>query len=144
MTTETAGNDLYGDVMKHIRNAAETNVKLQQDMFRQWTTLWPGFPSPQTAWLDKVRDFQHQWANSVSDLARKHRDVLDKQYQATLESLDEALRLAESSNPEEFRKRTEQLCRKTLDCMREVSQMQMQEFQDAVSKWSELATKVGS
>jgi hypothetical protein len=69
---------------------------------------------------------------------------MNKQYQATLESLDEALRLAESSNPEEFRKRTEQLCRKTLDCMREVSQVQMQEFQEAVSKWSELATKVGS
>jgi len=143
MTTETS-HDLYGDVLQHIRNAAEANVKLQQDMFRQWTTLWPGFPSPQAAWMDKVRDFQRQWANTVSDLARKHRDVLDKQYQATLESLEDALRLGESSNPEELRQRTEQLCRKTLDCMRDVSEMQMKEFQDAVSKWSELATKTGS
>ena len=42
--------------------------------------------------VDKVRDFQKQWANTVSDLARKHRDVVDKQYQAALESLDAALR----------------------------------------------------
>ena len=39
MTTETADNDLYGDVMKHIRNAGEANLKLQQDMFRQWTNF---------------------------------------------------------------------------------------------------------
>jgi hypothetical protein len=143
MSTQTS-TDLYGTVLQNMRNAAEANVKLQQDMFRQWSTLWPGFPSPQSAWLEKVRDFQHQWANTVSDLARKHREVLDKQYQAALESLEEALRLGESSNPEEFRKRTEQLCRKTLDCMREVSETQMKEFQEAASKWTELATKAGS
>lgn len=144
MNTETA-KDLYSDVVQHIRNAAESNLKLQQDMLRQWTSMWPGFSSqPQTAWLDKAREFQHKWADTVSELARKHRHVMDKQYQATLESLEEALRLGESSNPEEFRQRTEQLCRKTLDCLREVSQTQMKEFQEAVSKWSELATKTGS
>ncbi len=75
--------------------------------------------------------------------ARKHRDTLDRQYQAGLESLEEALRVAEASNPEDFRARTEQLVRKTLDCMREISETQMTEFQEAVNKWSELATKVG-
>lgn len=143
MKTETS-KDLYGAVLQHMRNAAEANVKLQQDMFRQWSNLWPAIPSPESAWLEKVRDFQRQWTNTVSELANQHREVIDKQYQASLESLEEALRLGESGNPEEFRKRTEQLCRKTLDCLREVSEVQMKEFQDAVSKWSELATKVGS
>ncbi len=143
MTTQTS-KDLYGDVMQNIRQAAESNLKLQQDMLRQWSSMWPGFGNPQTAWVDKARDFQRQWANTVADLARKHGEVLDKQYQTALQSLEEALRVGEASNPEEFRQRTEQLCRKTLDCMREVSQTQMQEFQEAVSKWSELATKAGS
>lgn len=143
MSTETA-NDLYGNVLKQIKDAAEVNLKAQQDVLRQWSSLWPGIPSPQTAWLEKVRDFQHQWTDTVSELAHKHREVMDKQYEATLASLEEAMRLGESSNPEEFRKRTEQLCRTTLDCLREVSQTQMKEFQEAVSKWSELATKAGS
>ena len=43
--------------------------------------------------------------------------------------------------PEEFRERTEQLCRKTMDCMREVSEAQMDAFQDSMNKWSELITK---
>ena len=143
MATETTSN-LNEQVLDNVRKASEANLKMQQDVFRQWATLWPGFPSPQTMWLDKMRDFQRQWANTVSDLARQHRDTFDRQYQAALESLEEALRVGESSNPEEFRQRTEQLCRKTLDCMREASEAQMKEFQQAMSKWSELATKVGS
>ena len=143
MTTETAQN-VYEEVFENMKKAAEANLKMQQDMFHQWATLWPGFPSPQSVWLEKVRDFQRQWSNTVSDLARKHRDTLDQQYQAALSSLEEALRVTESSNPEEFRRRSEQLCRKTLDCMREVSEAQMKEFQDAMSRWSELVTKTGS
>ena len=143
MTTATDAN-VYQDVFENMRKAAEANVKMQQDMFQQWMTMWPGMPSPQSIWIDKMRDFQRQWTNTISDLARKHRDTVDRQYQAALESLEDALRLSESTNPEEFRQRTEQLCRKTLDCMREVSEAQMKEFQDAMNKWSELVTKAGS
>jgi hypothetical protein len=143
MTTDTSSN-VYEQVFDNMRKASEANLKMQQDVFRQWTTMWPGLPSPQSMWLDKMRDFQRQWGNTMSDLARQHRDTFDRQYQAALESLEEALRVSESSNPEEFRKRTEQLCRKTLDCMREASEAQMKEFQAAMGKWSELVTKAGS
>jgi hypothetical protein len=144
MMATQAPTNVYDEVLSNMRKAGEANLKMQQEVFRQWSTLWPGFPNPQTAWLNKVRDFQHQWVTTISDLARKHRDTLDRQYQAALESLEEALRVTESSNPDEFRKRSEQLVRKTLDCMREISETQMKEFQDAVSKWSELASKSGS
>ncbi len=142
MTTDTVAN-VYDDVFKNFRMAAESSLKMQQEMLRQWGVMWPGFPTPQAAWMEKVRDFQHQWVATVSDLARKHRDALDRQYQAGLESLEEALRMTESSNPEELRARTEQLFRKTFECMREISETQMNEFQEAVNKWSELTTKVG-
>lgn len=134
----------FEEVMQNVRKAAESNLKMQQEAFRSWTTLWPGLSSPQSMWLDKVRDFQTQWTHTVSDLARKHREVLDQQYQAALNSLEEALRLTESKNPEEFRKRSEQLCRKTIDCVREIAEIQLKEFQEAASKWTELATKAGS
>ena len=143
MSTDTATN-VYEKVFDNVRKAAEANLKMQQEVFRQWTTLWPGMPTPQSVWVDKVRDFQRQWGSAISDLARKHRDTFDRQYQAALESLEEALRVGESGNPEEFRRRTEQFCRKTLDCMREASEAQMKEFQDAMSKLSELVTKTGS
>jgi hypothetical protein len=134
---------LFEDAFQNVRKATETTLKMQQELWQQWTHLLP-VPTVQSVWVDKVRDFQKQWSNTVSDLARKHRDVMDKQYQAAVESLDAALRVAESTNPEEYRRRSEQLCRKTLDCVREVSETQVKEFQDAVTKWTELATKVGT
>lgn len=143
MSQEPATN-LFDEVFGNVRTAAEANLKMQQEVFRQWTALWPGLPTPQSVWLDKFRDFQHQWATTVSELARKHRESVDQQYQAALVSLDEALRVSEAKDPEEFRKRAEHLCRKTLDCVREVSEAQIREFQTAVSKWTELVTKTAS
>ena len=141
MADDTA--PIFKDVLDNMRKASEAGLKMQQEVMNQWTSLWPGFPSPQAAWLNQVRDFQHQWSAAISDLATKHRETMDQQYQAALESLEEALRLGESANPEEYRDRAEQLCRKTLDCMRECSELQIKEFQDAMNKWTELATKAG-
>src|SRR5262249_53727762 len=141
-TEAIAGSKVLEDVFQNIRRATESSLKMHQEIFHQWTHLWP-FPTPQSIWIDKARDFQKQWATTVSNLVRKHRDVIDKQFQATIESLDAALRVAEATNPEEYRRRTEQLCRKTIDCLREVSETQLAEFQDAVLKCTELATKAG-
>jgi hypothetical protein len=135
---------MFEEALENVRKATEANLKMQQDFLQQWTSFWPGLPSPQAVWLDKVKDFQKQWSHTVSDLARRHRQELDRQYQALQESLEEALRTAESSNPVEFRVRSEQLCRKTLDCMREVSEAQLREFHDAMKKWTELVTKIGT
>jgi hypothetical protein len=143
MSTD-ASSKVFEQVFDNIRKAAEANLKLQQETFRQWSILWPGMPNPQSIWIDQVRDFQKRWSSTISDLTRKHRDVVNRQYQAAIESLDEALRVAESKDPEEYRERVEQLCRKTLDCMRDVSESQLREFQEAVSKWTELLTKTGT
>lgn len=142
--SKEAGNQVFEEVFTNISKAAEANLKLQQEVFRQWTSLWPGLPTPQTVWVDKMRDFHKQWTHTVSDLARRHREAVDRQYQAALESLDAALRVSESSNPEEYRRRAEQLCRKTIDCMREVSEVQIKEFQDAMTRWTDLVTKAGT
>ncbi len=139
-TATEAGSKLFEDVFQNVRKAAETSLKLNQEIFQHWAHMWP-LQTPQSIAIDKIRDFQRQWVNTVSDIARKHRDVLDKQYQAALESLESALRVTESTNPEEFRRRSEQLCRKAIDCVREVSETQLREFQEAVAKWTELATK---
>ena len=143
MSIEPASK-LFEQVLDNVRKAAEANLKMQQDALRQWSLLWPAVPSPQSVWVEQMRDFQKRWLSTISDLTRKHRDVINRQYQAAIESLDEALRVAESKDPEEYRERTEQLCRKTLDCMREITEAQLREFQDAASKWAEVVTKTGT
>ena len=146
MTSDPVSN-VYEQVLQSMRKATESSLRMQQDALQQWSVLWPGLPglpSAQGVWMDKVLEFQRQWSNAVSDLAHKHRNTVDRQYQAALEALDEALRVGETSSPEEYRRRTDQFCRKALECMREASEAQIKEYQEAMSKLSELVAKVGS
>lgn len=143
MVAETK-KTFFDDVLQNVRKAAETNLKMQQEFFQQWTSFWPGLPKPDYAWGEQARELQHKWMEVVSELAHKHRGVLDAQYEAAVKSLDDALKLTESKDPKEFRERLEKFYRETLDCLREVSEAQMGEFQNAVNKWSELITSNAS
>ncbi len=138
-----SGTQIFEDVFQHIRKASEANLKLQKEALQLWTGMWPGAPTSQPAWVDKMQKFQQQWCETVSSLAAKHRETMDQQYKATLESLDAALKVTESTNPEEFRRRSEQFTRKAIECLREVSETQVRELQQAATKWSELVTKAG-
>lgn len=131
---------VFEDVFQNVRKATEATLKLQQEALQQWTSLCPGAPTSQPAWVDKVQKFQKQWSDTVSSLAAKHRDVLDQQYKAGVESLDAALKVTESTNLEEYRRRSEQFCRKALDCMKEISETQVREFQDSAAQWTKLLT----
>jgi hypothetical protein len=138
--TESAKN-LFEEAFDNLRKAAESNIEMQQELFRQWSAKWPGFPQPQSAWLEKAQKFQKEWAKTVKDLLEKHREILDEQYEAAVQSLDEAFRVAQAADPQEFAGRCEALCRKSLEAMREVGEMQAKETQEALSKWVSLLTK---
>jgi hypothetical protein len=143
MAETKTGSPVLEEVFQNVRKAAETSLRLQQEAFSQWTSMWPGIPTPQSAWIAKVQGFRKQWTDTISDLARKHRDVIDRQYKSAIESLDAALSVTDANTPEELRRRSEQMCRKTLECMREVTESQIREFQEAVTKWTDLFAKAG-
>lgn len=143
MAESTLSSPVFEEFFQNIRKASEASLKMQQDLLSQWTSIWPGLPTPQTAWIIQMQGLRKKWIDTVSDLARKHRDVVDRQYQAAIESLDAALNITDASTPEEFRRRSEQLCRKTLECMKELSETQVREFQEAVTKWTDLMAKAG-
>ena len=145
MTTETESvQSVFEQVFDNLRKTAESNVEMQQELFRQWGANWPGFPQPQSAWVEQVQKFQKAWAKTVKELLSKHREVLDEQFDLAVDSLDEAFRVAQSSDPEEYVKRCESLCKKSLEVMREAGELQAKELQESLSKWTELATKSAS
>jgi len=145
MTTETESiSSAFEQVFDNLRKTTQSALEMQQDLFRQWGTRWPGFPSSQNDWLERIQKFQQEWAETVTDLAKKHRQALDDQYRVGLESLEEAFHVAESTDPMEYRKRCEQLCRKSLECLKESAELQMRESQEAMNKWLQLAAKAGS
>jgi hypothetical protein len=144
MAETLVASPVFEEVFQNIRKAAEANLRMQQELYSQWTSLWPGMPAPQTAWLNNMQGFRKQIVETIASLARKHREVVDRQFQSAIESLDAALSMSDASTPEEFRRRSEQLCRKSLDCMKEMTETQIREVQEAITKWTDLIAKAGT
>ena len=61
-----------------------------------------------------------------------------------IESLEEAFRVAESADPQEYAKRCEAMCKKSLEVLREVGEKQIKETQEALNKWMGLAMKTAN
>jgi hypothetical protein len=146
MAAQTESNQsAFQDVFDSLRKTAEMNLKVQQEVLRQWTEHWPGFPKPQgEAWLEKVRKFQKEWAKTAKELIAKHREILDEQYELAAGSLEEAFRVAQASDPQEFAARCEAVCRKSLHVVREAGELQLKETQEALNKWISLAVKTAN
>ncbi|MFV2067012.1 MAG: hypothetical protein ACC645_08520 [Pirellulales bacterium] len=140
-TKTEAGANVFGEAIDNLRKAAETNLEVQQDLFRQWSKHWPGVPTAQSVWVDQVKKFQKEWSRTVTDVMRKHRDQADKQYRASIESMEEAFRITQAKDPDEFRERAEEAFRRSIEMLRDLSESQLKEFQVAMNKWMEMSTK---
>jgi len=142
MTTQTESvSNVLEEVFDNLRKAADANIQMQQEFFRQWGAKWPGFPPTDNAWLDRVQAFQKDWSKTLTELLNKHRKLLDDQYRIAIDGVKEAFRVAESDDPQEYRERCESLCRKAIELVREASELQMKETQEALNRWVALAVK---
>jgi hypothetical protein len=142
MATQTASpTKMFEDVFENFKKVAETTFETQQELLNKWTAGWPQFPQPETAWLERVQKFQKAWAKTVKELLTKHGEVLDEQYRLALGSLEEAFRVSQASDPQEYVKRCEALCRKSLDVMHEAAKLQSKELLAALNKLTELVGK---
>jgi hypothetical protein len=142
MPTQTESPaSVFEQAFECLRKASEANLEMQQELFQQWGAKWPGLAQPQNVWVERARKFQAEWAKIVKELLNRHREILDEQYDLALESLDEAFRVAESSDPREYAKHCEDLCKKSLRVLRDAGELQLKETQEALTKWLALAVK---
>jgi hypothetical protein len=140
---------MFEQVFDNFRKATETTLQAQQDLFRQWTSQWPMFPltpatPSSTGMTEQAQSFQKKWAECVTALMTKHCEALDAQYRAGIRTIEDALRTTEARSPEEFRKLTEELWRKSFEVLKQTIENQVRDFQVAVEKWSELMIQKGT
>jgi hypothetical protein len=134
--TEFTGK-IFDQVFDAFRKAGESTLRLQQEMFRQWAEGWGGAGKP-PAWPEQAQKVQKEWAQAVADITRRYQESWEAQYKAGLQHLQEAFKVPGSADPEELRKITEELWRRTFDYLRELGQAQVRDFQAAVEKWFQL------
>ena len=77
-------------------------------------------------------------------MRHKHRDALDTQYRAGIRAIEDAFRVGEAKDPEQFRKLTEELWRHSYECLKDLAESQMRDMQTLMQKWFERASQGAS
>ena len=125
--TETAANP-FEQTLEHFRKSAQSALTIQQELLGQWAKMWSATGNLPTNGANGCKNSKAATPEPSIDLLRKHREILDRQHRAAIESLEETFHLVSSKDPEELCERCGALCRKMLDVMKETTESQMQEL----------------
>jgi hypothetical protein len=141
MTVQTEfATKTFDQVFDCFRKATESTLQVQQDLFRQWTSSWPGFPKVLPV-PEQCQQFPKQWTQATAELTRKYMEIWDRQYKAGVEALEGAFKLGEAKDPVELRQKVMDLWQKSFACLKELAETQARNFQTAIEKWMEVAKK---
>jgi hypothetical protein len=132
---------MFEQVFENLRTATATTVRMQQELFNRWLNLWPGLAAAGPEASGQLAAAQKQWQEVTGEMLKKQREMLEKQFAAGLKNIEAVFNLAQTKNPEELRERTVELWQKSVNCIREMYETQVRDFQGAVTKWTELLTK---
>jgi hypothetical protein len=140
---------MFDQILDNYRRAAEASLQFQQMMLRSWGQQWPmpvGMPVPPNlgALPEQLHKAQKQMVETITDMLNKHRETLDAQYRAGIRSIEEAFRVGEAKDPEQFRKLTEELWRHSYECLKSLAESQMRDIQAVTQKWFDLASQGAS
>ncbi len=83
----TQNTKIFDAMLQGVRQATESNLKLQQDLLVGWTRYWPGFTGRPVG-KDEESRFKNPWADGVLRLAEAQRAFIDQQYETALAALD--------------------------------------------------------
>jgi flagellar motor component MotA len=142
MSTQTEfASKAFDQVYESFRTAAESALQMQQELFRQWTAAMPGFPKGQGPWTETGALFHKQWTKNLRELTSKYVEMWEKQYKDGLQALEEAFELPETKDPEELRQKVLELWQKNFNCLKELAQAQLRNFQAAIEQFMDLGKK---
>ncbi len=135
---------MFDQVLESLSKATESTMRLQRELCQEWMHV-SGVLNPQARfgndWADRVRSFQKKWAEGLIDLLSRHRATLDDQYRAGIRVIEDAFRVAEAKDPEQFRKLFEALWRQSFECLKTAVESQMRDSQAAAEKGFEVVSK---
>jgi|GEM_PF-4138656 len=129
------------DLFNDIRCAAKDNIKVQQDLFRQWSNRWSSLLQPKNSWGKQVKEYQQNLTRMVTDLTQKNIRFMDQRYRESVQSLDEALQVSGSRDPQKYRQLGEDMVRKNIACLRETADLQRHQLQSLWNLWADQAKK---
>ena len=140
---------MFDQILDNYRKATEASLQFQQMMLRSWGQQWPStfgvamptLPTSAGAWPEQFHKAQKQIIETITDMLNKHRETLDAQYRAGIRSIEEAFRVGEAKDPEQFRKLAEELWRQSYECLKTLAESQTRDIQTVMQKWFDLVSQ---
>ena len=93
--------------------------------------------TPAAAWLEQLSAAQRKCAEAVADMLKRHQETLDEEYRAGIRAIDDAFRVGEARNPEQFQRLSEELWRRNCEVLKTAVASQMHDVQSVMQKWYE-------
>ncbi len=137
---------MFDQILDNYRKATEASLQFQQMMLRSWGQQWPStfgmpFPTNGAAIPEQIHKAQAQVAETITGMLNKHRETLDAQYRAGIRAIENAFRVGEAKDPEQFRKLTEELWKQSYECLKNLAEAQMRDVQTLMQKSFELVSQ---
>ena len=138
----------------------ESTLRLQQRMLQVWTMQWSPFgtevlglppteksttasDTPAGAWLEQLITAQSKWAEAFADMLKRHQETLEEEYRAGTRAIDDAFRVGEASDPDQFLRLSQEIWRRNCDVLKMAATSQMHDVQAVILKWYE-AVRAGT
>jgi len=131
---------MFDQVFENLRQATESTVQMQQELFKKWVALWPGTPPTPPAWEPQFHQFQKKWAEVINDLLKRRYEAAEVQFKAGVENIEKTFKVGEAKSAEELRVKFLELWKKCFESFHQVYAAQLRDFQVAMEKWAELMT----
>ncbi len=133
---------MFDMMLENYSKAVESTLKVQQEMLRNWTvvgpqstvTSTPTGATPAASWLEQLSTARMKWAEVFTDMLKREQETLEEQYRAGIRAIDDAFRVVEAKDLEQFRRLSEEMWRRSLETFKTSVESQMHDVQVVMKK----------
>lgn len=134
---------MFDQLIDGVRKASESSLQMQQEMFKEWTSLFGGSMAEATTATTKGdlgRGSQKRWMELGIEMLNRHREALDGIYRSGIQIIEQGFHVAEAKSADDYRRMIEDLWRKLFDLQKEQSESQFRDFQTFYEKSAALVS----
>ena len=134
---------MFDQVLQNMQKAAESSVRVQQEMFQKWmeTFATGGSAMPtMPAGLDAAAQWRRKWEEACTDMVKRQKQLAEQNFDAGIKGLEEIFSVADIKSQPELQQKVTELYRKSFDSMRQLSESHMKQFKEVAEKWAGVMT----
>ncbi len=131
---------MFEPAFENLRKATDATLSMQREMLTKWASLWSNVPGSKNNWVEEAQKLQKKWAETSTDMARKMQQSLEEQFQLGMRNIENTFKLAQAKDLDDLRLKTMELWQQTFEYLRKLFEIQVRDFQTALSTWTQTMT----